>query len=152
VSTSVLPAFIDALMAAATTALPDVTVADCWPVSLNSGDWLLIGVDDAEASRTIGASGTQVYPHAQRLTRDESAEVHAVIWCAHDDDDVKGARDAAFAILAAVEALLRASITLDVASVWKASMAAWSYTPHRLADYGSTVAEIQFSITYEARI
>ena len=150
--TSPFPALIDALIAASSAALPDVNVADAWPNGIMSGDWLMFGVSDPEMNRMVGASATQTYPHATRPARDESCELAAAIFCAHGDDDAKGARDAAFAIKAAVAGLLRADVTLGVPGVWKTNLSAWRYLPRRFSDYGSAVVELELTITYEARI
>ena len=151
-STSVVPALIDALIAAATAVLPDVTVSDCWPAELNSGDWLLFGVADPDVNRTVGATSSQSYPHVTRPARAETGEVFGVVFCAHGDDDAKGARDAAYAVLGAVETLLRDSVTLNVPGVWKTNLSPGDYTPARFADYGGAAVTVQFKVEFEARI
>lgn len=149
---SVIPALMDAVLAASRTALPAVNVEDCWPSQLTTGDWLLWGVADPESGRVAGVTSTQEYPHASRQARNEAGEVYGVIFCSHGDDDAKGVRDAAFAILAAVEDLLRASITQSLPGVWKTSLAEVRYLPARWQDFGGAVAEVQFSVAFNARI
>lgn len=149
---SVIPALLDALIGASRTALPAVNVTDCWPAELTSGDWLLWGVADPETGRLAGVTSTQEYPHASRQARNEAGDVSGVIYCTAGDDDAKGVRDSAFTILAAVEDLLRASVTQGLPGVWKTSLAEVRYLPGRWSDYGGAVAEVQFVIQFSARI
>lgn len=149
---SQIPALMDALLAASRAALPQVNVEDCWPVELTSGDWLLWGVADPESGRVAGVTSTQEYPHASRQVRNEAGEINGVIFCSYGDDDAKGVRDAAFGILAAVEDLLRANITQSLPGVWKTSLAEVRYLPARWVDYGGAVAEVQFTVSFNARI
>lgn len=149
---SQIPALMDALIAASRAALPAVNVEDCWPAQLTTGDWLLWGVADPDSGRQSGMTSSQEYPHASRQARNESGSINCVIFCSHGDDDAKGVRDAAFAILAAVEDLLRANITQGVPGVWKTSLSEVACLPMRTSDYGSVVVQVLFSIQFKARI
>lgn len=149
---SQIPALMGALIAASRAALPAVNVEDCWPAQLATGDWLLWGVADPESGRVAGVQSTQEYPHASRQARNEAGEVYGVIFCSHGDDDAKGVRDAAFVILAAVEDFLRASVTQGLPGVWKTSLSEVRYLPARWQDFGGAVAEVQFSVSFNARI
>ena len=149
---SQIPALMDALIAASRAALPAVNVEDCWPAQLTTGDWLLWGVADPDSGRQSGMTSSQEYPHASRQARNESGSINCVIFCSHGDDDAKGVRDAAFVILAAVEDFLRASVTQGLPGVWKMSVTDVRYLPARWQDFGGAVAEVQFSVAFNARI
>lgn len=149
---SQIPALMDAVLAASRAALPAVNVEDCWPSQLTTGDWLLWGVADPESGRVAGVTSTQEYPHASRQARNEAGEINGAIFCSHGDDDAKGVRDAAFTILAAVEDLLRNDITQSLPGVWKTSLTEVRYLPARWVDYGGAVAEVQFTVSFNARI
>ena len=152
-STSLFPAVLDAVMgkARASVALAGVNVADVYPVELMTGDWLVLGVSEADGTGE-GGSGTQSWPHAQHQTRDEQGTLSGVITCAHGDDDAKSARDAAFAILAAVETFMRSDLELTGVGTWKTNVARWTYTPGQLPDFGGASVELRFSIDYDARL
>lgn len=118
---SVVPALIDALVAQATAALADVSVYDGYGVGDDPGDFLMIGVDDpdsqvaafsTESSQAMASFGS---PHAR--SQAGSVTCAALSWNGNRGNVAqKSARDAAYAIQAAVESLLRADPTLGIAA------------------------------------
>lgn len=146
----VIPDVIDALVDGSRAALPDWTVGDGW-LDLNTGSWLLWGVEDPEAGKTTGATSAQDWPLATATGRNDDGEINAVIFVAHGDNDTKSCRDEAFAGLAAVETLLRSGATpLAVSGLWKTNLGRIAYTPY-LLEFGAACA-VSFSVQFFARI
>ena len=130
-SASRLHAAITALHAAAaadsTLVSLGVLVADGLPVTQDRvNDLLVIGAtsDDEET----GASLTQDWHDlGAAATRDEVVRIHCFVRSQVGDVDVAGTRARAFAVLAAVEALLRADIDLGLGQVLNASVVEANY-------------------------
>lgn len=116
-ATSVIPALIDALFTQATAALPDVSVHDGYGVSEDPGNFLMIGVDDPDSQVAAFTSESSQAMATFGGTREQTGSVTcaALAWNG-DGGNVgqKAARDAAYAIQATVEGLLRADPTLGV--------------------------------------
>lgn len=116
---SAIPAVIDALVERATAALPNINVYDGFgiPGDLDE-DALMIGVGDRSASapaNSAGSSQTMAVLGPDR-SRDQTGSVTCVALSWNGDADQKAARDAAYAVVAAVEDLLRTDPTLGVAA------------------------------------
>jgi hypothetical protein len=117
--TSTVPALIDALTSAADLALSDTNVFDGPGSCDDPGDYLMVGVDDPfnVTSAVLSASVEQVAgPSGTNRPRDESG----TLWCSalswNGDADQKVARDRVYAIQAAVENILRANPSLNIAA------------------------------------
>jgi len=117
VATSVVPALIDALVTQATAALPTVRVYDGFGVTDDPGDFLMVGIDDPLSADAATTAAMQQRPATGGTgrSRDETGE----LWCSalswNGDANQKAARDAAFAIVAAIETLCRTSPSLGIA-------------------------------------
>lgn len=152
-STSVIPTLIDALVTAARTALPSAQVYDGYGVTDDPGDFLMVGVEDGSASGPAGsAESRQSWPHVGHQVRDEEGDVHcfAVSW--NGDGDQKAARDAAFAITAAVENLLRADPSLGIAAQVMRTGFGTSQRLEQDQDQHGAIALVAFDIHFQARI
>lgn len=119
-ASSVVPSLIDALISTATAALPNVDVYDGFGVSEDPGDFLMIGVDDPDsqaAAFSSDSSQTQATAGTPRSRNQTGAITCAALsWNGNAGNaGQKTARDAVYAIQAAVENALRADPTLGVA-------------------------------------
>lgn len=154
-ATSVVPALIDALVTAATAALPAVRVSDGVGATDDPGDFLMIGVEDpdlegaafsAETKQDWAAVGTGA-------PRDEQGEVTcvAVSWNGDGPEGAKAARDAAYAISAAVETLLRDTPALGIPELLWTSFGSSSQLSQAQGSGGAS-ALLVFRINFRARI
>lgn len=115
-SVSVVPALIDALIAAATSAITTATVYDGVGNSDASGDYLMIGVDDpsgpswarsATAERDFETVGTD-------FDVDQEGDIACVALSWNGSKDPKSARDAAYAIAEGLAGVCRNNPTLGL--------------------------------------
>lgn len=111
---SIVPALIDALVTQATAALPDVEVIDGVGVSEDSGDYLMIGVDDTDGPEWARSAATSREWEGTGLQAPvtESGDIACVALSYNGGTDQKLVRDAAYAIGEAVAAFCRADPTL----------------------------------------
>ena len=120
-ATSVVPALIDALFTQAAAALPSALVLDGFGVTEDPGDFLMIGIDDPLSPDAAQSARMSQIPATAGTTRsrDETGEVFcsAMSWNGNGGSSAsqKQARDAAFAIVAAVETLCRTTPGLGIA-------------------------------------
>lgn len=115
--TSAVPALIDAVIAGARAALPNIRVYDGAGNSDDPGDFLMVGVEDPTSHGGEAASSSQVPgPFGTNRPRDENG----ILWCAayswNGDGDQKQARDNVYAYMAAIENLLRTTPNLGIAA------------------------------------
>jgi hypothetical protein len=147
---------IDALVTAATAALdPElVLVSDGYPVTSSDGAMtvLAIGVDDpADEARADSGEATQEFANAAGRARNEAGTVRCAISTGDGDGVAKTARDAAFAVLAAVAAIVGGSSTpLDLPNVWKAGVTDVRLYQDQTED--GAAALLMFTVTYAARV
>ncbi len=117
---SVVPALIDAVFTAATTALVGVaTVTDGFAVDSDPGNFLMIGIDDPESSNP-GASAQSAQDWqstGQSGARSEIGDVSCVAVGWNGEYNQKTARDAAYGIAETVAAILRATPALGIPSL-----------------------------------
>jgi hypothetical protein len=150
-ATSVIPELIDALFAAATEALTGIRVSDGQGVTGDPGDYLMIGVDDPDNASPSAATSAQRWAHVGRTTRDEEGDIHCLALAWNGDTDAKAARDAAFAIAAALEDLLRNDPTLGVAGVWSTGYGETTDFKQGQTDTGAE-ALVHFTVHFRARL
>jgi hypothetical protein len=115
-STSVVPALIDALVARCDAALSAVSVYDGYGVTDNPGDFLMVGVEDPDSQDSASSSDAsqEVATMGTNRSRDERGTVSCVALSWNGDGDQKAARDRVYATTAAVESLLRANPDLGI--------------------------------------
>ncbi|MCX6399233.1 MAG: hypothetical protein NTX33_04780 [Propionibacteriales bacterium] len=154
-STSVIPAVIDALVAQAAAALPSVNVFDGFGVVNDTGNYLMVGTDDPSQSvRSIAAQASQTTgPMGTSRPRDESGSIICAALAWNGNGNAKDARDAAFAVIAAVEALLRADPQLGLTGgpYLVAEMGDGFQLEQTQSDQGAE-ALVGFSVRFRARI
>ena len=155
-ATTVVPALIDAIVAFATEALPDLIVYDGLGASDDPGDFLMVGVSDPEIeSADTGADAQQDWATVGRQgARSEQGEVTCVAlsWNGGSGNAAqKQARDAAYATVAAVEDFCRDDPTLEVPTLlWNSALTSHSLLQNQ--DELGTLAMVTFRIAFQARI
>lgn len=153
-TTSRIPTTIDALVTFAQTSLPAITVQDGPPLdwgniklpsgSANESQMLFIGADPDD---DIGAVGQQDFNAAGAVSRDERFLITCTAWAWAGSVDIKGRRDEAFAIVAAVEQLIRSNVSLGGAVLYSRMAGVSRYSPRQQ----STGAAVVVVFAVEAR-
>lgn len=157
-SGSALPGLIDALVAQTAT-WPALNVSDGLPAELASGDWLAIGVDDYDESRTKASAGTSTEEWAGSTIDsgiDEVGSITCVAWSQNGNGSQKAARDAVYAIHAALRSWLLSQLTgnpnaLGVTGLWDVRVGGVDEL-NQHQDANGAAAVIRFSVAYQARI
>ena len=149
---SVVPDLIDALIEQARDALgDDAEVIDGLPTTWDVGDFLYDGVTDPDSpTPTPAATSTQEWPLATATGRNESGSLTCYAYVQRGSADAKEARDAAFAITAAVQDLLRADVRLGVPGVIRTSFESLDFDQGQTPD--GALAVVTFRIAFAARI
>lgn len=161
-ATSVVPALIDALVAQAQAALPNLLVLDGFgmPPSAadntgSAGDCLMVGAESPDDTGLSLAASTDESPgpFGTNRPRDESGEITMVALSWNGDKDTKAARDAVYATAAAVANLCRTSTNgnLGVTGVWQLGYGSRSELAQDQTDQAA-VAQLTFRISFRARI
>jgi hypothetical protein len=150
-STSVIPALIDALVEQAGQSLEAVLVFDGMRVTSDPGDYLMVGVDDPDADGFAqAADADQAWAGLGAHAKNQTGGVWCVAESRNGDGDPKAARDAAYATVAAVEDLCRVDPTLAVLTGGWASVGG----DERLSQsrVGGASARVAFRVNFQARI
>ncbi|MGH3672194.1 MAG: hypothetical protein ACRDSH_16430 [Pseudonocardiaceae bacterium] len=151
-SSSRAPAAVDALVAAVTAGLPNSPV---WDGPVPSGDYrdgVFIGYDGDPLGERESLASTQDWAGIGAKKRTETIDILCAVVAVDGDGVPKKARDAAYALLAAVENVLRADPSL--AQTPTPFIAAVT-TPRLLWDWLETAglqARITFTVHIETRI
>ncbi len=102
-ATSVVPALLDALFTLSTAALPNIVVTDGPGITSDPGDFLMVGIQDPDADVPLAAvSEEDQMAWGTARPRQETGSVHLCAYSWNGDGDQKAARDAVYAIAAAV--------------------------------------------------
>lgn len=154
-ATSVVPALIDALVTAATAALPVVRVYDGYGTSSDPTDSLMIGVDDpfSKARADSSSASQSAATLGTARSRDELGTIRCAAVATNGNADQKAARDAVYAIATAVENLCRgaANPAFGVAGVRMVAFGTSSTLYQDQTDLGAEAALI-FDVAFAARI
>lgn len=151
-ATSVVPALIDAMVSTFTSAITGATVYDGTGTSDDPGDYLMIGVDDPDSpSPAVSADVQQQWANVNYLARDEVGEITCAALSWNGDGNTKAARDAVYAILAAVENALRSNPSLGLANLLWTSFGTSQQLTQLQSDSGA-MALVIFRVHFEARI
>lgn len=150
-ATSVVPALIDALVAATKAALPAVNVTDGISVNDDPGDFLMIGVSDDGPNPSTAVSSKQAWANANHTARDEEGDITCMSVSWNGDASMKAARDNAYTMKAAVENLCRANPSLGLAAVLWTSLGTNETLDQNIDDI-SALAILTFTVFYRARI
>lgn len=161
VATSSIPAAIDYLVSAATTAFPGVLVLDGGPRSTDQQsfqDIVAIGWDGDEDMTTSAVEGDQDFATLSRaLTRNEDYRIVCSILHWDGGDSYKNARDGVFALLATFEKLLRGIPPNGTGDTTLGGAVLWSHISGGVAlNYTSgtngVAAYATFHVTCRARL
>lgn len=149
---SVVPALIDALVAAGRAALPDVLVIDGMGKTDDPGDYLMIGVDDPDTDGdAFSGDSQQKWAHATGSARDESGQITCAAFSWNGNADQKAARDSAYASVEALASACRADVDLGVASLVWTDFGTDARLSQIQSDSGAA-ALVVFQIAFRARI
>ncbi len=152
---SALPAATDALVTLSTAALPSVQVLDGGGVAGDPGDYLMIGVDNPDSEDAASSANVQQVRATMGGARDEAGEITCCAYSWNGDSGnaaQKAARDAAFATVEAVAAILRTTApTLGLSVVLKTEFGERMDVSQAPTTKG-TDCLIIFSVAYLARI
>lgn len=154
---SAIPAVIDALVAQADAALTSVTVYDGFGISDDPGDFLMVGVDDADLlDAATSAESSQVPATMGTLrTRQETGTVTCLALSWNGDADMAAARTAAFATANEVSDLIRADPSLGLGAPDFRLLVAGYGGSERLMqnqDEDGAEAALVFTVTFTAQI
>lgn len=156
-ATSVVPDLIDALLALARSGavaiVPDSNVFDGVGVTQDPGNFLMVGVEDPDMEgMAFAADARQEWSGVGTgAPRDEEGDVTCVAVAWNGDGDAKAARDAAYAIAAALEDALRANPSLGVSSLLWTGFGSSSQLSQAQGEGGASSILI-FRIHFRARI
>lgn len=157
---SSIPRAIDGLVAMCRDAavpsglLDGVTIED-GPSVGDPSDQLLLYVADTPTAGAVGALGTQAFASMPGRERDETYSIYCTAYSRSGDTALKPERDRAFAIMAAVEKLLRpgfvgSDLTLGGAVVWCSVSGRIAYTPGQ--SESGAIVRLDFEIACRARL
>jgi len=158
--TSAVPAAIDGLIALCTSvaitggALDGVVIYDGSPITRSSDErYLDIAMPTADGEPAV--EGTQSFITMPARERDESFSILCGAYARSGNNDIQVERNRAYAIVAAVERLVRprepgSDITLGGAVLWCSVTGRITYTPLQTAD-GAGV-RVQFEVQCRARL
>lgn len=151
-STSVVPALVDALVTQATAELPDIQVYDGFGISEDPGDFLMIGVEDPDnENAAFSADWSQSWAGLGNHARDEEGTITCAALSWNGDANQKAARDGVFATLAALETLLREDPTLGVITTGWVQMGGSLQLSQAQSEAGAD-ALLVFQVHFKARI
>lgn len=156
-ATSVVPAIIDALYEQAKTALPDVLVFDGFNLGDDlTDDILMIGISDGQSSAaSTGADGSQTQATAGTpRTRNQTGSINCWALSREGNTTMKSARDAVYAMQAALEDIMRDDPTLGIAPPNGQILVIQLGDEHldQDQDVEGAQALLAFTINFEARI
>lgn len=156
-ASSVTPLIIDALFTQAEAALPDVFVTDGFKTTDDATqDMLMIGVDDGQSpsAATSGNSSQSMATAGIPRSRDQNGSINCWALSWNGNATPKDARDAVYAIQAAVEAILRADPSMGLAQpngqVFVIQIG--DETLQQDQDENGATALLTFTINFQARI
>jgi len=156
VATSVVPALIDALFTQATAALPTTLVFYGSGVTDDPGDYLMVGISDPDNTGEFvdSADAEATWAGLGNHARDQRGN----IWCtaASTSGDASNAGqkavvDAAYAIVAAVDTLVRNNPTLGLLAGGWAVHGSSERLSMAQTSYGAK-ARVAFQIAFQARL
>lgn len=154
-STSVVPALIDALVTQLTAALPSVRVYDGYGVSDDPGDFLMVGVEDPESDNGEAArTDEEQIAFGSTRPRQEVGAIHMAALSWNGTGDQKAARDAVYAIAAAVANALRPDVQPDVLGITGLNTVGYgaSTALEQTQDTAGAKAALRFDVAFAAFI
>lgn len=152
-ATSVVPAFLDAIVEGARFAAPALNVYDGFGSTDDPGDFLMVGVSDPDMEGVENAAeGQQDWATVgQQGARSERGEVTCVALSWNGNGDAKAARDAAYATVALVETFCRNDPDLGIPTLlWNSALSSHQLLQNQ--DDQGALAMVTFRIAFQARI
>lgn len=154
-ATSVIPSVIDALVTAATTALPTTRVYDGFGVTDDPGDFLMVGVVDPDSGNdATAATSQQSWATTTGGARDEMGDVTCVALSWNGNGDAKAARNAAFATCNALQLAIRPTGQAGNLGVPGVLWLSYGESTQLLQDQNENgaVAKVIFTVYFRARV
>lgn len=150
-ATTVVPDLITALVAATTTALPDAQVMDGDSVIETADDFVMIGVGDVDSEgRTTAATSRQEWANASYTAKDETGQILCAASSFNGDGSIPQARADTFALMLAIENLLRTNPSLGVDGLLWAHLGDFDYDQWQSTTGAAGL--LIFRIDFQARI
>lgn len=150
-ATTVVPDLIAALVTATATALPDAEVMDGDSVIETADDFVMIGVGDVDSEgRTTAATSRQEWANANYTAKDETGQILCAASSFNGDGSIPQARADTFALMTAVENLLRADPSLGVDGLLWAHLGDFDYDQWQSTTGAAGL--LIFRIDFRARI
>lgn len=149
---SVVPALIDALIAAAQAGgIANVLDGPAISGNAEAGDYLMIGVDDPDnETDTFTGAGRQKWAHTGARVRDEEGSITCAAYSWNGDGNQKVARDAVFALAEVVVDAAVALPSMGIANnMWVEPMADHNLTQDQ-GEWGA-MALLVFTIEFQGR-
>lgn len=148
---TIVPALMDALVLAARDVLPDADVLDGDAVIETADDFVMIGVGDIDSeNRTTAATSRQAWANANYTAVDETGQVLCAASSFNGDNDIPRARRDTFALMRAIEDMLRADPGMGLDGLLWARLGDFDYDQWQ-SETGAAGLLI-FRIDYQARI
>jgi hypothetical protein len=146
------PTVIAAVMSTATAVLPTARVVRGRDSTDDFGNLVMVGVADLNSGGWDNAGDYQQTMQTFGGRREEKGTVNGFVMARNGDDDLAGAEEAAFAMIAALEASIATSPALGVVSLDYLVAEIDSGSVQELASDAGANAALSFVITYRARI
>lgn len=152
-TTSAIPAVIDALVASFGAAIGTTNVFDGPGVTDNTlTDYVIIGVADPDSESVAeAATSQQSWPWLGHVVRDETIVVHCVAVSWNGDLDQKKARDSVFSMVGNLTTAIQNDPTYGVSGVLYVQ-GITSMSLHQLQDRKGVIAFLPFDVTVKSRI
>jgi hypothetical protein len=138
---------LDALVALARTALPEVQVFDGPPTELMAGELIMVGWGGPDQPGVTSTRSRQQYATSPDT---ESYDVACLVCCWLGDPDLKAARDGALALLDALGAALAANPRLG-GLVKRCRISAETYVPEQTTDGAAATLLVTFHVDANTR-
>ena len=149
-STSQLPAVIDALVSTLTSGLT-VPVYDGPLPAWMDAQFVIVG-DDGDPTTDDAANVTQTWAGIGKRSRDEDGALTCVAVAQSGDLGAKTVRDQAYALLADCENALRTDPTLGGVLASPGVAQVTSHDLHQQTTSRGQLARVVFTVSYQARI
>lgn len=152
-SVSVIPQVIDALVALVKGVVDTntVIVSEGYPLTLDTVDAVLIGVQDPKSDDQAMSASSQQRWVATGGRREEDGEITCAVLATEGGSDLQVARNRAFTILAAIENALRANVSLGIGTLVQAEYGVQLDYYSNQTPQGAEVTVI-FHVHFQARI
>lgn len=151
-ATSAVPMLMDAIVAGASTLMPNVAVSDGPATQYNAALVLMVGYGDPNDIGVSATSDTEWATLGTRRARDETGELYCVIGASAPPGAYKECRDDAYSVLdSLITALVDQSIKLP-SSVHQIGLTRHEWTQGEPESAAGVYGEIRLTLRFTARI